>query len=448
MKILHCVNAYAPDGPGGVESYALHLVAAQRARGDDVVVVSGTGRRAERVGVVETRHEGARVLRIARDDLYFDHFAKLWHPEVGALFDELLDAERPDVVHVHHWLRLTSDLVARAAARGAATVVSLHDFLVSCPRCFRVDRSGASCRKPIAVEACVGCVPRFGHESEAEVAAGIELHRRQFLAELDRAGAVVAISSFVAESLAAQSSFPRERVTVALLPYERHGRHAAPTPAPGEPLRFAYWGRISRPKGVALLIEAFRRALDSTGGRGELHLLGAFASEELERELRVAAAGAPITFHGPFTIDQLAAVRPHVGVFPSLCLETHGYVLDECFELGLPALLSDAGAPARRAGGAALVHAAGDVAALARDLAALLADPWRTAALAAARPPLPPTFADHAAELATLYDRARAAATRPFTAAFPPPSIDERLRFLQQQRESALERCCPAGGPS
>lgn len=448
LKILHCVNAFAPDGPGGVETYAGALVAAQRVRGHDVVVLAGSGRRAATTRLETAEREGVRVHRLVRDDLYFDHHAKLWHPEAGRLFDELLERERPDVVHVQHWMRLTTDLVERAAARGIATVVSLHDFLASCPRCFRVDRDGAPCTRALSTENCAACVPRFGHERPEEIAIGIELHRRQFLAELDRAGAVLAISDFVAEQVAAGLAFPRDRITALPLPYAPHGLRR-PTTALDRPLRFAYWGRLAAHKGVVELVAAFTRALAARPGvAAELHLLGAFADDALEARLRGLAGAAPISFHGPFIFAQLASLAPDYGVFPSTCLETHGYVLDECFELGIPALLSDSGAPARRAGGGALVHRAGDIAALERDLLRCLDESRLRTQLAAARPPPPPTFADHAAALDAIYGELRERApplSHPVT--FAPPSPAERLRHLQMQRESALERCCPEGGP-
>ncbi|MBL8839998.1 MAG: glycosyltransferase [Planctomycetes bacterium] len=447
-KILHCVNAFAPDGPGGVETYAGALAAAQRARGHEVVVLAGSGRRAATTRLEPESRDGLRVHRLVRDDLFFDHYAKLWHPEAGRLFDELLERERPDVVHVQHWMRLTTDLVLRAEARGIATVVSLHDFLVSCPRCFRVDRDGAPCSRPLAPESCVGCVPRFGHERADELEVGIELHRRQFLAELDQAGAVLAISDFVAHQVAAGLAFPRERITTLALPYAPHGLRRPATP-PDRPLRFAYWGRLAPHKGVVELVAAFTRALAARpGAAAELHLLGAFADGAIETPMRALAGSAPVVFHGPFTFAELAALAPDFGVFPSTCLETHGYVLDECFELGLPALLSDSGAPAQRAGAGALIHRAGDVAALARDLGRCLDEPQLREQLAAARPPPPPTFADHAAALDAIYGELRARSSMsPRRGSFLPPTAAERLRFLQLQRESALERCCPEGGP-
>jgi dTDP-glucose 4,6-dehydratase len=78
-------------------------------------------------------------------------------------------------------------------------------------------------------------------------------------------------------------------------------------------------------------------------------------------------------------------VAPHCGVFPSTCIETYGIVLDECFELGLPCIVSDLGALPLRAGAAGLVTAAGDAASLATALQRLCSEPALWPQLAAAK---------------------------------------------------------------
>ena len=445
MKILHIVPAYYPEGPGGIEMYSRGLVAAQRRRGHEPLVLTGTWERRERCCIVEDAVEGARVLRLHRDDLYFDHHAKSYHPGVELLIGQVLDRERPDLVHVHQWVRLTCNLVELAERAGVPAVVTLHDYYASCPRCYRMHRDGKACFRSLSVESCRDCVPRFGHETEEELAEGIRLFADQYRAELELARLVFAPTADTARHLCAFTGLDPERVEVLPLSYSRRGLEPCPPPEAGEHLRLANWGRIAPHKGIDVLIEAFARALAGRPERrAELHLFGGIDPGGLEERLRGLAEGLPVHFHGPYALEQVAAARPHLGVFASVCIETHGYVLDECFELGLPCVLTDVGALHVRAGGAALVYPAGDVGALAERLGRVLDRPALCAELRARIPAFPPEPEAHAVLLEERYRRALAAPGRP-SVAHPTPT--RRAAFLQLQRESAQARICPEGGP-
>jgi glycosyltransferase involved in cell wall biosynthesis len=194
MRILHAGPAYHPEGPGGIEVYLASLCRQQRAAGHDPVVLTGCAEAWPRVGLEEAQVDGCRVLRVHRDDLFFHHYAKAFHPGVEDLFDRVLSDERPDLVHVHHWLRLTCNLVEIAGRRGVPAVVTLHDTYASCPRCWRIDRDLAACSRELGVAACLPCVPRWGCESDDEIATGIELFRAAHRHELTAARAVLAPS--------------------------------------------------------------------------------------------------------------------------------------------------------------------------------------------------------------------------------------------------------------
>jgi glycosyltransferase involved in cell wall biosynthesis len=212
------------------------------------------------------------------------------------------------------------------------------------------------------------------------------------------------------------------------------GAPRLPAPRPGEPLRFAFWGGVGRHKGVDVLVAAFGR-LCAAGHAAELHVLGAIETPAFEQQLRALGQGLPVTFHGAFTPAQLRAVAPHCGVFPSTCIETYGIVLDECFELGLPCIVSDLGALPLRSGAAGLVTAAGDATSLATAMQRLCSEPALWPQLAAAMPPPPPSVAAHCDALQSVYERVRLRDDSQFA---PPVEALRRVLFLQRQRETAL----------
>lgn len=448
MKVLHVVPAYAPEGPGGIELYVASLVRAQRALGLRPLVLTGCAEPWARVGVEVAEVDGYRVLRLHRDDLYFHHHAKAYHPGVEEAWERTLGDERPDVVHVHHWLRLTCNLVEVAARCGVPAVVTLHDTYTSCPRCFRVHRDQSHCERELAAASCRDCVPRWGCETEPEIARGIELFRAAYRHELTRARAVLAPSAPLGELVARTTGVDPARIETMPLGCERHGAATARQPVvrrPGEPLRFAHWGNVARHKGVVTLLRAMRQlATDGGAPPLALHVLGPVESAEFRAELDELARGLPVAFHGAFTFADLAALQPHAGVFPSHCFESFSLVLEECFDLGAPCIVSALGALPQRAGAAALVVPPGDAGALAAAMRRLAVEPDLLAALARQLPPPSPSPAQHAEQLRRVYERAIAA---PSPAATPPVSARQWAQFLAMQRDSAQARVCKPGGP-
>ncbi len=441
MDVLHVLHQFPPDTRGGSESYVRDVVLYQRAHGVDAQVLSGTMQPRPQVGVERRDVDGIPVHRLHRADLYFDHHAVAWNAEVSALYADLLRRWRPRVVHLHHWVRLSSDLVAVAHGLGIPTVVTLHDFYTSCPRAFRMRKDSAACRRPLSPASCRDCVPKYGDEGSAELDEGIALFADGYRSELALAAAVLVTVGSTADLLAASTGTPRARYRVLSLGYRRRfgGAPPLPEPAAGETFRFAYWGSVGAHKGIDVLLAAFAH-LRQPGVDAELHVLGDLATPELAAALRQQASGLPVTFHGPFTPAELRRVAPHAGVFPSTCLETFGIVLDECFELGLPAIVSDHGALPERAAGGGLRVPPGDAAALAEAMARLVAEPALRARLRAARPALPPELPAHCAELAAIY----AAATPGQGAALPGA---RRLAFAALQQATAARRVWPPGGP-
>jgi len=401
----------------------------------------------EQVELEELFVHGERVLRVHRDDHWFDWHAKSWHPGVERLLDELFARERPDLVHVHHWIRLTSNLVEIADRRGIPAVVTLHDLYASCPRAFRVRPGDEACFRPLSTVSCRDCVPRMGHESAREIDEGIALFQDQYRSELMMARAIVTASSATADLVAEKAGIPRARFASLPLGYEPRfsgnvERKAAPA---GAPLRLGYWGNLTRRKGAHVLLKAFRSAHALVGaGKIELHLLGKVDREEFATELKDLARELPVVFHGKYSYAQLAELGIQLAVFPMICFETFGFVLDEAFELGLPAIVTGIGAMPERAGASARIVPPNDVNALATAIVELSRDPAALVAMRSHIPARSPSPERHAELLLGIY---REAQRSPRPDAEPIPFL-RRAQYLLMQRESAERRIAPPDGPS
>lgn len=443
VKVLHVTSGYYPESPGGIESYLEMTMAAQQAAGLEVCLLAGSPELGLECGVAEDEYHGVRVMRLRREDWFHDHYALSYHAGASQLIREVFTHEEPDVVHVHQWLRLSSDIVGIARALGIPTVVTLHDVYTSCPRAFRVHRDGQPCFRSLSIESCRECVPRFGGEPPAELDEGIVLFREQYRAELQMADRVLVAMRVTAELLSDTTSLPLERYELHNLPYQSRFAGMSTPESPGGVVRFGYWGSLTSHKGPHILLEAMRQLVSETSVSVELHLFGPAAPEAFAEKLRVSAGDLPVTFHGPFDAAALAAADLDVGVFPVLCFEAFGLGLAECFDLGLPAIVSDIGALAERVGDAGLRVPPGDAGALATAMRELAEDAGRRAALASKLPAPPPTPAAHVEELSRIYEAVQGEERQP-SITIPP---ERRARFLAMQRESLAAALRDSGGP-
>jgi glycosyltransferase involved in cell wall biosynthesis len=203
-------------------------------------------------------------------------------------------------------------------------------------------------------------------------------HRRGFEAAARRARLVIAVSEFSAGELAADTPIPRERIRVV-------PNGVALDPAPADEVRRARasWGIDGRPyvlwvgtlqprKNVAVLVDAFRRAVADAGLPHVLVLVGA---QGWLADRAPGDAGDRVLRTGPLAREPLTALYAgaELFAFPSLH-EGFGLPALEAMAQGTAALLGDIPALREVAGDAAAFVDPTDVDAWATHLVALLGD--------------------------------------------------------------------------
>jgi glycosyltransferase involved in cell wall biosynthesis len=402
MKVLLVVHGFPPECSGGTESYVLALAKELVALDHEVEVVTGSHEGSPEVRVERYEHEGIRVHKIHRSGLFVDDWDKSYAPEIEPALDAVLASFRPDLVHVHHWIRLSRHLVELFAERGLPAVCTLHDLGTTCPIAFRI-RHGSFCELPAGAESCHDCAPHAECASDAENAEALELFREDFENELALAKRVIVPSR--AHRAAVLAHHPAIAGKLRVVP---HGAistlapHAGSrAPRPGK-VRIGHWGHLSRLKGIDLLLAAVAGLPPGTRERIELHVFGpvVFPGEKAEIESLAERSGA--VMHGPFTPSDLASIPLDLAVIPTRCSESHSFVLDEAFLLGLPAIVPRRGALAERVGRAGATFAPEDAADLARVIAEVVARPQLLDAWAAAIPRLR-QFPAHVREVLGVY---------------------------------------------
>jgi len=433
MRVLHAVHGFAPEFRGGVEAYVEAVASAQRARGDDAFVLSGSDRGRAPAHLEEEDISGIPVLRLQGLAPHTERLRD--RPDGEALVDGLLRRLQPDVLHIHSWLRLVPNLAAVATSAGIPVVATLHDVALSCPRVHRLKADLSFCRVPESPGPCIPCVRRDPWETDADVED--ELSLRALFLERERSllSAVLVPSEAQRRILEDVGAFPPGVLEVlpAALPHLPAPAVTTTRATPG--LDVGHWGNLLPAKGTHLLVAAAASLPASLGV--VVHLFGTAPDTGFESSLRASAPPDRVVFHGPYAPSDLSRFPLDAAAFPSLAHESHSFTLDEAFSLGLPLVVSDAGALPERVGGRGLVVGAGDVPGLGGALRRLAEEPALLARLRASRPaesPMP--FPEHLARLDTVY-RAACLAGAPALPALP--TDRDRLLALQRRASRRLE---------
>jgi len=454
------VHGQPPELVGGTERLVAELADALAARGHRVEIFTGSIEWRPQFQVVRSQRAvngaGASgiaapgagptagagsidVVRVHRSDLFFERWDKLHDPFVERAFLAWLDAFRPEVVHVHHWARLTTTLVACCRLRGVPVALSLHDLFSSCPRYHRVKADLSFCDVPPSPQACRQCAPRWRFQGDAEIDASVLAFASELRAEVEAAGALLAPTAGHGARVLQWLGLQRP-ITVlapasdtALLPAKPPlGNRVARR---GDPLRVGTFGHLHPLKGVEVLLDAHAALPDPA--LVELHIWGAAPDAATEAALRRRAGDArPVVWHGAYRPADLSGAAIDAVVLPTLCAESYSFALDEACALGVPVLASDLGALADRATGRLALFPRGDVAALSTALQRLAMVPAARAAMSAAPAASRIDANQHLARLLPIYAELAASGT------WRSPSAEARaaedLSLSQRERLFAL----------
>jgi glycosyltransferase involved in cell wall biosynthesis len=337
----------------------------------------------------------------------------IYSREAAARMDELLDGERPDIVHlqnIHH--HLSPSVIAAAARRAVPVVWTLHDFSVICPNgnLFARGRVCEECRPVRFHRMVVNRCKRASLPASAVAALESAVHRAMRL--FDSVDLFIAPSRFLADKLREFDFYPGRVVHLDhfIEPADTgsgHGARAGTAPARG-PGCLVYAGRLVPDKGIATLLQAASR-----WGRIPLKVAG---DGEMRQAVVEAAARNPLVeYLGHVDGADLRGLLASslAAVVPSVCYENQPYAVLEAWREGRPVIGAGHGGLADLLGDGerGLTFLPGDADDLARATMRLAAEPSTADRMGAAGRLLIETrFSPqaHYERLMALYDRARA----------------------------------------
>jgi glycosyltransferase involved in cell wall biosynthesis len=275
-----------------------------------------------------------------RDGSLLDRIAiaprMMWSSEVRHEFAALLDAEQPDLVHVHNtFITISPSIYSACSERDIPVVQTLHNFRLLCPAAsfFRDGKICSECPDHGLLRSVLHGCYRNSRGATAAVALMLAVHGlsdtwrsiTRFIALTEFARAKFVAAGFPADKFTVKPNFadpdPRERVGA--------GEYAL------------FVGRLAENKGVRVLLNAWKKL----PAQYPLHIVGdgpeEAALQAQARDLQLSG----VTFRG--RLSHAAAVEAVKGarftIVPSTWFEGFPMCIVESFACGTPVLCSRLG---------------------------------------------------------------------------------------------------------
>lgn len=324
MKVCYINTLYYPTQVGGAEKSVQFLAEAVVKNGGQAVVICLS----DKPAIYE--HNGVKVYALALVNFYWP-FANVnqnalkklaWHsldtlnPIMASRVGQILDTEKPDVIHTNNVGGFSVLVWRQAKQRGLKIIHTLRDYYLLCTST-TMFKNGQNCQNQ-----CGSC-------------ALFSRPRRQATHLVDH---VVGISRFILDKHINAGYFPNAQQSVIFNAYDRPEN--VPLPEKHSGLRFGYIGRLAPSKGLELLIDSFCQVFEKDDSV-EL-LIGGTGESNYVQLLKKRVNGDNVRFLGKVVPEQFYPQLDFT-VVPSLWHEPLGRVVIESNVYGIPVLAAKRG---------------------------------------------------------------------------------------------------------
>ena len=273
-----------------------------------------------------------------------DGVALLYNFEAKRKFEALCEAFKPDVVHLNLTHRQLTFSILDAPylnEHKVPVVYTAHDYIPICPNCTMLDGNGNVCDACLVgrFDACVRkhCVK--GSRAKSALAAAearfLRLHH-----SYDKVDCFIAPSKFMAGKLL-EGGFDRRRV-VYMQNFAKDevlecARTAEDLTDRENPF-LLFFGRLSREKGVDVLVEAFLRVVDTIPGWRLIIAGDGPERAAIEEMLSSSSQGGRVKLVGHLGQAEIQryAERASLAIASSRCRENMPYSIIEALAAGTP----------------------------------------------------------------------------------------------------------------
>lgn len=423
MHILHIVHQYFPEYVGGTELYTQTLARYQVQQQGHRVAVFHPSRKepssAPDAGPIQHREDdGTHIYAVPLGrrtpaQIFFSTFRQ---PALNEALAQVLEKERPGLVHVQHLMGLPVSILNHFRAAGLPIVVTLHDYWFPCANGQLVTnydnsicdgpRWWLNCGRCALARASLGDHPYLA----ATVAPVLGARSQALRRALESADRIIAPTRFVQRTYEALGMPMQNSVVVPHgIEVPQHVLNAAKNAGESperDSLHIVYVGSLAWQKGLHVLVEAVNQLPHEGVCLSIYGDLDKFP--EYVAHLKDAAVHPGIRFAGRIARRELWRIllqEADVAVLPTLWYEASPLTIQEMFAARVPLLASDIGAlPEKiRDGVDGLLFPPGDARALADHLLRLHREPGYLAGL---RSNIQETrlMEDHVEEIRGVYD--------------------------------------------
>ena len=360
MRILYVVHDFLPHNVAGTEIYAFNL-AREVSKRHDIHVFYNIDRDALPGTVVKGVYEGIPFSATVSSLGKYNEYAPT-HREAFVIktFEETLNTFSPDIVHFHHILHLTPQLLRIVHRRKIPIIFTLHDFWLLCHRTILRRKDGELCIKNGMIK-CGKCHMDNTNTQQIvdrllqalpnpkklywQLSSEASVLRYYFDGRIKEAKEIFRlVDLFISPSNFLRDVFIQHGLDPSKIIYSGNGMPEMRTVefeknSPKKRLQFGYMGGDHEAKGFQVLLRAF-----SGITAADLLVFGRVAES---KQKAVSGVGAShIHFHGQVTggEKELWLSRMDAMIVPSLSYETFSLVVHEAYMAGMPAIVSGIGA--------------------------------------------------------------------------------------------------------
>ena len=340
MKVLYIVHQFYPHYGSGTEKVTYNIASMIQNSGNKVKIITY---RVNHEGPASGEFENIRYYeflfhKIPVLEFYIKNETPaltidLFNKDVLNFAKEILNREKPDVVHICHPMRVCSFLEA-AEQLDIPCVVTATDLMYICPKIIMKNSDGELCSGADRGSKCNLTCYDTGTHNEDRIALAERLLRL--------AGSITAPSAFIRNMI--KNQMPGIDINIIKHGMDYSGiRQQTRTYSRNDTINFGFVGSVQEHKGVHLIIDAF---LKTRADNLRLGIFGGYNDNYGKKLASRAKKDERITFNGAFNAKDIEDIyaRIDVLVIPSLCYESYSLVKHEAIMRNIPVIVSDIGA--------------------------------------------------------------------------------------------------------